>query len=63
MAYMPAMINGGIGGELTAGALARLDEVLALNPDYHFFAITYGTNDELGQQDRHGRVPHATCRR
>jgi acyl-CoA thioesterase I len=45
MAYMPAMINGGIGGENTAGALARLDNVLALNPDYRFFAITYGTND------------------
>ena len=26
MAYMPAMINGGIGGENTAGALARLDQ-------------------------------------
>jgi len=44
-AYLPAMINGGIGGENTGGALARLDEALATNPDYHFFAITYGTND------------------
>jgi acyl-CoA thioesterase I len=51
MAYMPAMINGGIGGENTAGALARLDEVLALNPDYHFFAITYGTNDGWGNSN------------
>ena len=51
MAYMPAMINGGIGGENTAGALARLDNVLALNPDYHFFAITYGTNDGWGNSN------------
>jgi acyl-CoA thioesterase-1 len=43
--YFPAMINGGIGGETTGGALARLDEMLATNPDYRFFAITYGTND------------------
>jgi lysophospholipase L1-like esterase len=46
--YFPAMINGGIGGELTTGALARLDEVLALNPDYRFICLTYGTNDEWG---------------
>ena len=39
--------------ELTSG-LARLDEVLAINPDYRFFAITYGTNDCVGRQDRHG---------
>jgi lysophospholipase L1-like esterase len=46
--YFPAMINGGIGGELSAGGLARLDEVLGLNPDYHFICLTYGTNDEWG---------------
>jgi acyl-CoA thioesterase I len=49
-AYMPAMINGGIGSELTANGLARLDEMLSLNPDYRFFAITYGTNDEWGNK-------------
>jgi lysophospholipase L1-like esterase len=49
-AYFPAMINGGIGGELSSGGLARLDEVLALNPDYRFFAITYGTNDSWGNK-------------
>jgi acyl-CoA thioesterase I len=49
-AYMPAMINGGIGSELTANGLARLDEMLALNPDYRFFAITYGTNDSWGNK-------------
>jgi len=49
-AYMPAMINGGIGSELTGDGLARLDEMLALNPDYRFFAITYGTNDSWGNK-------------
>jgi lysophospholipase L1-like esterase len=49
-AYFPAMINGGIGGELSNSGLARLDEVLALNPDYRFFAITYGTNDSWGNK-------------
>jgi lysophospholipase L1-like esterase len=49
-AYFPAMINGGIGGELTSAGLARLDEALALNPDYRFFAITYGTNDSWGNK-------------
>jgi lysophospholipase L1-like esterase len=46
--YFPAMINGGIGGELSSGGLARLDEVLSLNPDYRFICLTYGTNDEWG---------------
>jgi acyl-CoA thioesterase-1 len=49
-AYFPAMINGGIGEELTSNGLARLDEALALNPDYRFFAITYGTNDSWGNK-------------
>ena len=49
-AYLPAMINGGIGAELTGTGLARLDEALALNPDYRFFAITYGTNDSWGNK-------------
>ena len=49
-AYMPAMINGGIGSELTSNGLARMDEMLALNPDYRFFAITYGTNDSWGDK-------------
>jgi lysophospholipase L1-like esterase len=49
-AYFPAMINGGIGGELTGSGVARIDEALALNPDYHFFAITYGTNDSWGNK-------------
>ena len=58
-AYLPAMINGGIGSELTATALARLDEALALNPDYRFFAISYGTNDswDHSRRDAPSRTP------
>ncbi|MGK4002101.1 GDSL-type esterase/lipase family protein [Sorangium sp. So ce1036] len=56
-AYYPAMINGGIGGELTKAsddrpsALDRIDQVLEMNPDYRFFAIGYGTNDSWDQTD------------
>jgi len=48
--YFPAMINGGIGGEKSGDGLARLASVLALNPDYHFIALSYGTNDAAGSQ-------------
>ena len=44
-AFFPAMINGGIGSETSAMGLARLPEALALNPDYRFFVLGYGTND------------------
>ncbi|XYH95920.1 GDSL-type esterase/lipase family protein [Sorangium sp. So ce1128] len=55
-ANYPAMINGGIGGELTRStdrpsALDRIDDVLEMNPDFHFFAIGYGTNDSWDQTD------------
>jgi lysophospholipase L1-like esterase len=43
--YFPAMLNGGIGSETSAMGLARLPEALALNPDYRFFVLGYGTND------------------
>jgi acyl-CoA thioesterase-1 len=44
-AFSPAMINGGIGGELSMAGLARLPEALALNSAYRFFVLGYGTND------------------
>jgi acyl-CoA thioesterase-1 len=44
-AYFPAMINGGIGGELSSDGLARLPDALALNSAYRFFVLGYGTND------------------
>ena len=43
--FFPAMINGGIGSELSAQGLARLAEALSLNQDYRFFVLGYGTND------------------
>jgi acyl-CoA thioesterase-1 len=43
--YFPAMINGGIGSELSTQGLARLPEALTINPDYRFFVLGYGTND------------------
>jgi acyl-CoA thioesterase I len=46
--YFPSMINGGIGGETSANALARLPANLADNPDYHFWALSYGSNDSAG---------------
>jgi len=44
-AYFPAMVNGGIGGELSTAGLARLPDALALNSAYRFFVLGYGTND------------------
>jgi acyl-CoA thioesterase I len=44
-AFFPAMINGGIGSELSTNGLARLPEALMLNPAYRFFVLGYGTND------------------
>jgi lysophospholipase L1-like esterase len=46
--YFPAMIDGGIGGETTAGGLARLAQNLADNPDYYYWALDYGANDSSG---------------
>jgi lysophospholipase L1-like esterase len=54
-AYLPATINGGIGGEKTTDGLARLPDALSLNPDYHFIALSYGTNDAANSQ-----IPPAT---
>ncbi len=43
--YEPAMIDAGLCRARTGEALARIDEVLALNPDARVFAITLGAND------------------
>jgi lysophospholipase L1-like esterase len=48
--FFPAMINGGIGGEKSSDGLARLQQALTLNPDYKYFALSYGTNDAAGGQ-------------
>ena len=44
-AFFPAMIDGGIYGELSADGVRRIDAWLALNPDVLYWAIGYGTND------------------
>ena len=47
-AYFPAMINGGTGGAKSEDGAAHIDDWLARNPDAHFWAIGYGTNDAAG---------------
>jgi lysophospholipase L1-like esterase len=49
--YQPAIINGGIGGTLSADGAARVSEMLALYPDFQHIAILYGTNDAWGNKD------------
>jgi lysophospholipase L1-like esterase len=46
--YFPSMIDGGIGGEASINALARLPQNLADNPDYYYWALNYGANDCAG---------------
>lgn len=43
--HFPAMIDGGIYGDLSADGVRHIDNWLALNPDFHYWAIGYGTND------------------
>jgi len=48
--YFPVMINGGTGGDKSDEGAAHIDDWLARNPDVHFWAITYGTNDAAGNE-------------
>jgi lysophospholipase L1-like esterase len=41
----PAMIDGGVGGVNSGYGVSVVDDWLALNPDFHVWAIGYGTND------------------
>jgi len=43
--YRPATIDAGLSRATTATVLARIDEILALNPDARVFAIEIGSND------------------
>jgi acyl-CoA thioesterase I len=49
--YFPSLINGGIGGETSANALARLPANLTANPDYYYWALSYGSNDSAGNNN------------
>jgi len=46
--YDPVVINGGIGGEKADDGVRHLDDWIGQNPDAHFWAIAYGTNDAAG---------------
>jgi lysophospholipase L1-like esterase len=46
--YFPAMIDGGTGGYKSDEGAAHIDDWLARNPDLHFWAVMYGTNDAAG---------------
>jgi len=50
-AFETVMLNASIGGEHLSDAIARLDELLALNPDIEHVAIAYGTNDSWSNKD------------
>jgi lysophospholipase L1-like esterase len=43
--YFPAMVGAGRGSFHHADAVARIDEVLALNPDARVIALCFGSND------------------
>lgn len=44
-AYFPAMIDGGISGDVSSDGAGHINSWLALNPDFKFWALGYGTND------------------
>ncbi len=41
----PAMLDGGLGGWNTDGAVQNIDQWLSLNPDIHYWLLGWGTND------------------
>lgn len=43
----PAMLNGGMGGWNSEGAVEQMDAWLALNPDIHYWLLGWGTNDAM----------------
>jgi acyl-CoA thioesterase-1 len=46
--YFPVMIDGGTGGYKSDEGAAHIGDWLARNPELHFWAIGYGTNDAAG---------------
>lgn len=50
-ATVPAMLNAGIPGDTAADGLRRIDDLLARNPDFHYWVLAYGTNDVLADPD------------
>jgi len=48
--FYPAVIGGGIGGDLARNGLGDVEQWLELNPDIKYFAIAFGTNDSWGNK-------------
>ncbi len=48
--FYPAVIGGGVGGDLATHGLGDVEHWLELNPDMKYFAIGYGTNDSWGNK-------------
>ena len=46
--YFPMMLNGGTGGAKSTDGAEHIDDWLARNPDAHFWAVGYGSNDSAG---------------
>jgi lysophospholipase L1-like esterase len=55
--YRPATINAGLCRFKTPDVLARLDQLLALNPDAHVWAILIGSNDGTPEMVRDALRP------
>jgi lysophospholipase L1-like esterase len=47
--HFPAMLDGGLGGWTSDGAVQNIDQWLALNPDIHYWLLEWGTNDAFDQ--------------
>jgi acyl-CoA thioesterase-1 len=47
VAFFPAMIDGGIVGDLSADGASHVSSWLALNPQFMIWALGYGTNDAM----------------
>lgn len=46
--FFPMMLNGGVGGAASKDGAGRVNDWIAQNPDAHFWAIGYGSNDSAG---------------
>jgi len=48
--YFPVVLNGGVGSTKSGDGANRVDDWMARNPDVHFWAIEFGTNDAAGNE-------------
>ncbi|MCL2012179.1 MAG: GDSL-type esterase/lipase family protein [Cystobacterineae bacterium] len=52
--FFPMMVNGGVGGDRTQHALARLDNALEQHPAIQFWAVCLGSNNVGSGNDGYG---------